>query len=56
MDYQEKIKEIEKQIKQVEQQANAQLNQLIGKKQMLQELMAENKDQPKQAGSGVGKE
>ena len=44
MDYQEKIKEIEKQIEQFQQQANAQLNQLIGKKQMLQELMADKEE------------
>jgi len=38
---QKKIKEIDEQMEQVEQRANAQLNQLAGKKQGFKELLAE---------------
>lgn len=41
MKYQEKIEKIENQIEQLRQQANAQINQLIGKKEMLKELQEE---------------
>ena len=42
MDYKKKLKEIEEQIKKVETQANATLNQLIGQKELLKQLIKES--------------
>ena len=42
MDYKKKLKEIEEQIKKVETQANATINQLIGQKELLKQLIKES--------------
>ena len=42
MDYEKKLKEIDEQIKKVETQANATLNQLIGQKELLKQLIKES--------------
>ena len=42
MDYEKKLKEINEQIDQYETQANATLNQLIGQKELLKQLIKES--------------